>query len=141
MTPDDAHPPAPATSELEIQVRFGDTDTLGHVNNAVFASYAELGRIDLMRRVSWDEGGPILARIAIDFRAQVRLGSRVVVVSRVTRIGRTSIALQQEVLADGVVAAEVASVVVWFDYGEQRAVRVPERVRQAFQGSAAGPAA
>ena len=117
-------------------MRFGDTDALGHVNNAAYATYAELGRIALMRRVSWDEGGPILARIAIDFHAQVRLGSRVVVTTEVTRIGRSSIGLHQEVQADGERAATVESVVVWFDYDAQRPVPVPDHVRSALQGGA-----
>jgi len=146
MNPDDRSPsetPAAAgrgPHEVEIQVRFGDTDALGHVNNAAYASYAELGRIALMRRVSWDQGGPILARIAIDFHAQVRLGSQVVVTTEVTRIGRTSIGLHQEVLADGERAATVESVVVWFDYGAQRPVPVPEHVRTVLQGSSAADA-
>lgn len=149
MTPDDrptpipasdpaaAAPDGPARGELEVQVRFGDTDVLGHVNNAVYASYAELGRIDLMRRVSWDQGGPILARLAIDFVAQVRLGSRVVVTTRVARIGRSSIAMHQELLADGELAARIESVVVWFDYEAQRAVPVPDDVRTALLGASA----
>ena len=120
----------------DIQVRFGDTDALGHVNNAAYATYAEIGRIALMRRVSWDEAGPILARIAIDFHAQVRLGSRVVVTTEVTRIGRSSIGLHQEVQADGERAATVESVVVWFDYDAQRPVPVPDHVRSALQGGA-----
>jgi len=126
--------------EVEIQVRFADTDALGHVNNAAYASYAELGRIALLRSVSWDEGGPILARIAIDFHAQVRLGSRVVVTTEVTRIGRSSIGLQQEVLADGACAASIASVVVWFDYDAQRPVPVPDHVRAVLQEGRAADA-
>lgn len=124
----------------DIQVRFADTDALGHVNNAAYATYAELGRIALMRRVSWDQGGPILARIAIDFHAQVRLGSQVVVTTEVTRIGRTSVGLHQEVLADGERAATVESVVVWFDYDAQRPVPVPDHVRTVLQGSSSADA-
>lgn len=123
--------------ELEVQVRFGDTDALGHVNNASFASYAELGRLELMRRVSWDQGGPILARIAIEFRRQLLLGARVVVASEVSRIGRSSIELHQEILADGVPVATVESVVVWFDYDKQHAVRVPQHVRDVLLGEEA----
>lgn len=137
MTADDRPTPTPARSELEVQLRFGDTDVLGHVNNAAYASYAELGRIDLLKRVSWDQGGPILARLAIDFVAQVRLGSRVVVTSQVARIGRSSITLDQELLADGAVAARIESVVVWFDYEAQRTVPVPDAVRAALLGTAA----
>lgn len=126
----------PARSELEVQVRFGDTDSLGHVNNAVYASYAELGRVDLLSRVRWDESGPILARLAIDFHAQLRLGSRVVVTTEVRRIRRSSIELYQEVLADGKRVAAIESIVVWFDYGAQRSVRVPEHVRAVLEGRA-----
>jgi len=120
--------------ELEVQVRFGDTDALGHVNNTAFASYAELGRLDLMRNVGWEQGGPILARIAIDFHRQLLLGSRVVVTSEVPRIGRSSIELHQEILADGVKVATVDSIVVWFDYDKQRPVRVPDPVRETLLG-------
>ncbi len=132
--------PSQGRITTDIQVRFGDTDALGHVNNAAYATYAELGRIALMRRVSWDEGGPILARIAIDFRAQVRLGSRVVVTTAVRRIGRSSIGLHQEVLADGTCAASIESVVVWFDYDAQRPVPVPDHVRTALQDGGGPPA-
>lgn len=134
MTPDERPPTTPARSELEVQVRFADTDRLGHVNNAAFASYAELGRIELLRRVRWDDNGPILARLAIDFVAQVRLDMRVVVTTRVVRIGRKSITLHQEVLADGQVAASIDSVVVWFDYASQRPITVPDAVRVALVG-------
>jgi acyl-CoA thioester hydrolase len=153
MTPDDpaASPSSEATTsaapgggsrgprELEVQLRFGDTDALGHVNNAAYATFAELGRIALMRSVSWADGGPILARLAIDFHAQVRLGSRVVVTTDVTGIRRSSITLHQEIYADDVKAATVSSVVVWFDYDAQRSVRVPDHVREALlDGEPAG---
>jgi len=131
-----ATPRSAPRRELEVQVRFGDTDALGHVNNAAFASYAELGRVDLMDAVGWEQAGPILARIAIDFHRQLRLRTRVVVTSEVTRIGRSSIELHQEIVSDGETVATVESVVVWFDYREQRPVEVPEQVRSVLLGEA-----
>ncbi|SRR5690554_1803803 len=121
----------------EIQVRYGDTDALGHINNAVYATYAEYGRIDLFRAAlgmyteAGETGGFILARIAIDFRSQIRLGQKVEVLSGVSRIGNSSIEVKQRVLADGVLAAEIEAVVVAFDYAQQRPVRVPDAVREA----------
>ena len=35
----------------ELQMRFSDTDALGHVNNIAFASYAETGRVDFLKRL------------------------------------------------------------------------------------------
>jgi len=115
-----------------VQVRFADTDALGHVNNAAFASYAELGRLALFERSGRGVGSLILARLAIDFRRQVRIGQRVEVESGVARIGRSSITLVQRVTADGETAADVDSVVVWYDYGTQGPAPVPGDVRDAL---------
>ena len=35
--------------KLEIQVRYADIDSYGHVNNAVYLSYFELGRINFLK--------------------------------------------------------------------------------------------
>ena len=119
-----------------IQVRFGDTDALGHVNNAVFATYAETARIEFFRAEAGlysqpgETGGFILARLAMDFRSQVRLGQKVEVATRLTRLGNTSLTVTQQVLADGVVAADIEAVAGCFDYVTQRPVRVPERLRE-----------
>jgi acyl-CoA thioester hydrolase len=133
--PADELAPGPAVRrELEVQVRFEDTNAAGHVSNIAFAGYAELGRVDLMRLTSRDRDGPVLARTAIDFHDQILFGMRVVVVSEAARIGRSSIDLRQEILADGRKVATVESVVVWFDFQSQRPVPVPDEVRRALFG-------
>lgn len=120
----------------EIQVRFGDTDALGHVNNAVFATYAETARIDFFRSVAGmysepgETGGFILARLSMDFRAQVLLGQKVEVVTRLARMGNTSLTMEQQIMADGVVAADIEAVAVSFDYEKQRPVRIPVELRE-----------
>lgn len=120
----------------EIQVRFGDTDALGHVNNAVFATYAETARIEFFRSAAGmysepgESGGFILARLAIDFRSQVLLGQKVEVVTRIAGMGNSSLTMQQQILADGVVAADIEAVAVSFDYERQRPVRIPAELRE-----------
>lgn len=105
----------------DIQVRFSDTDALGHLNNTSYALYAELARLDLLREATGDgRGGFILAHIALDFRQQVRFGDQVHVLSWVERVGTTSLTLLQQVVADGSTAADVRSVVVRYDYDAQR---------------------
>jgi YbgC/YbaW family acyl-CoA thioester hydrolase len=78
-----------------IQVRFGDTDRFGHINNASFATYAEIARIELITSLGHPLGGMILAHMAIDFRRQLHVGDALVVWTRVARIGRSSIAMSQ----------------------------------------------
>ncbi len=64
-------------------VRFRDVDALGHVNNAVYSTYLEQARLDALGEL----GSVILARVEIDFRAEIRFGDEVEVHSRCSRIG------------------------------------------------------
>ena len=63
-------------SSLDIQVRYSDVDLLGHVNNATFLTYYELGRIDFFRNFIDDlaEIRFVIAHIEVDFFSEVRLG-------------------------------------------------------------------
>ena len=123
-----------------IQVRLGDTDALGHVNNAVYATYAETARIAFFRDNAGLYDGPgamggfIIARLAIDFRSQVRINQRVEVETSLVRLGNTSLTLSQIVRADGVLAAEIEAVAVCFDYGQQKPVPIPARLRELGEG-------
>ncbi|MEX2534407.1 MAG: thioesterase family protein [Trueperaceae bacterium] len=121
-----------------VEVRFGDTDMFGHVNNAAFATYLESARLAFFRdRLSGtlespggEAGGIILARLAIDFRKQLLFGASAQVTTGVERIGRTSIALKQELFSEGAVVAQADSVVVVFDYEQQCPAEVPVSVRR-----------
>ena len=104
----------------EVQMRFADTDALGHINNGSFVIYAETGRLEFLKVLGGAVRSLILAHLSVDFRQQVRFGEPIVVETWVERVGTTSVTMRQAVRASGVVAAEVRSVVVYFDYDAQR---------------------
>lgn len=106
--------------ETEIQVRFSDTDALGHVNNASFAQYSEIGRLAFGSDTGQQVTSLILARLAIDFRAQINLGDKVIIRTWVERIGRSSITMKQTIMAGDRIAADVGCVIVYFDYETNR---------------------
>jgi acyl-CoA thioesterase FadM len=119
------------------------------VNNAAFATYVETARIALITSLGYPLGGMILARLAIDYRRQLHVGDPLVVLSRVESIGRTSIRLMHALVRPddarlahgpghdvpmdeaptGDRIADVASVIVAFDYAENRPVPVPASLR------------
>ena len=127
-----------------IQLRFADSDALGHVNNATLATYVETGRLDFFAPFDGFVNSLILAHLSLDYRRQVRLHQRVEVHTSLERVGTSSVALRQLVLADGEVAVEARCVVVHFDYAAQQPAPVPEHVRrqllalQARSGSTGG---
>ena len=107
-------------------VRFRDCDAMGHVNNAVFSTYLEQARIAILGGLDTF----ILARVEIDFRAELRAGEAVEVRSRCARIGTKSFDLEHEITADGRVVAEGKSVLVSYDYERGESVPVPDALRE-----------
>lgn len=132
-------PERPAVHRIPIQVRFHDTDMFGHVNNAAFASYAELGRLRFLASLGHPAGGVILARITLDFRRQLRFGDEPDLETWVSHLGTTSAGLEQRLVEGGEVACEMSSVIVFFDYRRQQTVPVPEHLRPALQRYSSRP--
>jgi len=108
------------------RVRFNDCDPMGHVNNAAYSTYLEQARIGLL-------GGLdpfILARVEIDFRAELRSGDEVEIATRCSRVGTKSFDLEHVLRADGRVVAEATSVLVGYDYGSGQSVALSDTMRR-----------
>jgi acyl-CoA thioester hydrolase len=118
---------------VEIDVRFADTDAMGHVNNAVYLTYCEMARIRYWTDVTGEPIAPghegaeslILAEARITYRAPVFHGERVTVETRAIRIGSTSFTLEHRLSAcpPGGTARLVAtsdSVMVRYDYATDK---------------------
>jgi len=113
------------------RVRFRDCDAMGHVNNAVYSTFLEEARIDVL-------GGLvqfILARVEIDFRCELRAGEEIEVRTRCSRIGTKSFDLEHEIHADGRVAAQAKSVLVGYDYELGRSVPLSDELKARLSAS------
>jgi acyl-CoA thioester hydrolase len=115
------------------RVRFRDCDAMGHVNNSVYSTFLEEARIEMLGGLA----DFILARVEIDFRAQLRAGDEVEVHTRCARIGTKSLVLEHEVRVDGRLAAEAKSVLVGYDYEQEQSVALSDAVRAGLSGSQA----
>jgi acyl-CoA thioester hydrolase len=106
-----------AIFEHVADVRWRDTDALGHVNHAVFLTYLEEGRDAFFVQTFGGEPDYVVARIEIDLRAEVRHQQRQVTVRlEVERLGTTSLTTRETILtASGEVAAEARVVTVRWD--------------------------
>jgi acyl-CoA thioester hydrolase len=120
----------------EVEVRFRDLDTMGHVNNAVYATFLEEARVAYFERVidaSLHEVDTVLASLELDFRRPIELGDEVTVAVRIPELGESSIPMEYEVRADGEVAAtgEAVQVVVDRESGSSKAI--PREWREAIR--------
>jgi len=126
---------------ITLPVQWGDQDAFGHVNNTVYFRWFESARIAYADRIGLSElmrttrVGPILASIGCDYRRQVTYPESVIVGAKVTRIGRTSLTIEHELVtsSDRAVAAEGKSTIVVFDYNTNRPHPVPDTIRRAIE--------
>ena len=123
--------------EKRIEIRWRDVDAYRHVNNAVYATYLEECRDEWAERSLGDAGDVwdyVLARVAIDFRRELRLEDDHVVVScRLERIGTSSLTLAEEIRTeDGQLAAQAEAVLVARDRETGRSRPFTDAEREAF---------
>lgn len=122
-----------------IQIRFSDLDLAGHVNNAIYLTYFELGRLDMQRHFipkdhDWFRSGFILARNEVDYRIPILLTDKVQVQTWCSRVGGKSFDLRGVVAGadDGRIFAECRSVLVCFDYAKQVSIPIPGEWRNTL---------
>jgi len=112
-------------------VEFRDVDAADHVNNAVYLTYLETGRIQYLIDVLGPEFAYelslILAHITVDFRSPARFPETLELGARVTLIGTKSFVMEHEIRGgDGRVVLEASSVLVAYDYEANAPMAVPE---------------
>ena len=113
-------------------VRFRDLDSLGHMNNAVYATFLEQARIAFLAPLGAQVTNMILARLEIDFRAQVSVGDEVEVEVIPGRVGAKSFELDYTMRVGTTVVAEAKSVLVAYDYRSEASIDVPDAWREVL---------
>jgi acyl-CoA thioester hydrolase len=121
------------------EVRYGDLDPQGHVNNAKFLTYFEQARIYYLiqlglfsRDQSFMEVGVIIADIHITYHSTTQYGDPIKTGMRTTKIGNKSFTTEQCIMhaETGEIMASGTVVLVTFNYEESKPIPVPDQWRQ-----------
>jgi len=121
-----------------IEVRYGDLDPQGHVNNAKYLTYFEQARVNYVmhlglfdKKQSFMDIGFIIADIHIAYHAPVHFGEAIKVGVRTAKIGNKSMTMEQCIVDEaGKVLASGTLIVVTFDYADMKSILVPDRWRK-----------
>ena len=122
-----------------IEVRYGDLDPQGHLNNAKYLTYFEQGRIHYLRHLGlFTEGqsfmdiGVILADVHITFKKPVEWGIPVKVGVRTMKIGNKSMIVEQTVVhAETEELFAIGEVVmVAYDYHDGKSISIRQDWRE-----------
>ena len=129
-----------------IEVRYGDLDPQGHVNNAKHLTFFEQARIAYMIELglftkdqSFMEIGVILADVHITYHAPIYFGEHIKAGVHISKLGTKSMTWEQNIVdaKTGKVLAKGEVIMVTYDYREEKTVNIPHEWREkikAFEG-------
>jgi acyl-CoA thioester hydrolase len=125
------------------KLRYADTDRQGHVNNAVFATFCESGRVMFLYDEKLNLAGPdanfVVVRLELDFRSELFYPGRVDIGTRVLGIGRTSFRLGQGIFNGETCAAKAETVLVLMDAATRKAKALTPQLRAWLEERLAKP--
>ena len=133
--------------QITLTVRFGDIDSLGHVNHAKYLTYMEQARVCYVRDIcGWDGNlmklGMILARVTVDYFLPLHFNETVHVLTRCARLGNKSFDLayliQREKNGQREVISTAITNMVAYEYASDQTISVPDLWREkilAFEPS------
>ena len=122
-----------------IEVRYGDLDPQGHVNNAKHLTYFEQARVAYWIKLglftkdqSFMEIGVILADVHLTYLEPIYYGQNIQVGVHVSKLGNKSMTWEQNIV-DADTGRELARgevVVVAYDYRKEETMSIPPEWRE-----------
>ena len=119
---------------LTVSPRFAETDALGHINNTVLPVWFEQGRHSIFEvvhpKLSVDDWPLILAKMSVEFVAQIFFGEDVEIRTGIEKIGNSSMLVKHEAWQRDQLVARGDAVMVYFDYQSNQSAKIPEDIRK-----------
>ncbi|MFC4276551.1 acyl-CoA thioesterase [Achromobacter aloeverae] len=135
---DDGNPLSAPLHTAYVDVRWGDLDADGHVNNATLLGYAEEARMQWSAALALGRSAPglmsVVASQACSYRAPVGYPARLAVTLRCGHVGNSSVGLVfdlRDAADERVAYARAAITWVWVDRGDKRPRPMPSVLRAA----------
>ncbi|NVK19832.1 MAG: acyl-CoA thioesterase [Methylocystaceae bacterium] len=119
-------------------IRFADLDRLDHVNNVMFATYSESGRVAFLEEV--DPGstggngvGWVIAKLTVNFLAAAYYPGTVRIGTVVRRIGNSSIGVEQGLFSNGKCFATCENILVWADTKNEKSLPLSDEMKEKLR--------
>ncbi|MBO9535065.1 thioesterase family protein [Herbaspirillum sp.] len=122
-------------------IRWGDMDALGHVNNTVYFRFMEQCRIEWLDvacgpTIAADQG-PVIVNAHCNFRRQMKYPASIAVEMHAGALGRTSVETTyviRDAAIPEIIYADGAAKIVWVDFGKEKSTALPDALRQLLTG-------
>ena len=127
-------------SELNIDVRYYETDQMGIVHHSNYVRYFECGRVDMLKKLGLpiekiEEAGVMLPVVSVECRYKVpaRFGDTLKVVTLIDEVPRAKLVIRTEIFnPDGLLCCEGKVVLGFINSLTRRPVRCPDELADVF---------
>ena len=123
--------------EMNIPIRWGDMDAMGHVNNTTYFRYLEIARVDWLNQFNSapkPEGeGPVIVNAFCNFYKQLEYPGDVLLKMYTSDPARTTFetwATMEQAANPGTIYAAGGATLIWVDFPKQKAVDLPGWLRE-----------
>jgi acyl-CoA thioester hydrolase len=130
----------PARHEIEVDVRYAETDQMGVVHHANYLVWFELARTDLCataghRYADIERAGTLLMVVGADvrYRRSARYGDRLRLLCWIDRLRSRDLTFAYEVRCGDELLATGSTDHVWVARDTGRPTRAPDEVQRAFE--------
>lgn len=118
------------------KLRYADTDRQGHINNAVFSTMLETGRVELLyspgQHLHAEGCSFVIASLHLDFLGEITWPGQVDIGTGVESVGKSSVTLKQGLFQQGVCVATAKTVIVQMNETTRRSHPLPDQTLQCF---------
>jgi len=119
--------------------RFGDMDSLGHVNNTVPAGWFEIARnpiieiFDPSKELKRETFPLILVHSDYDFTDQLYFKYDVEIKTTISRIGTKSFTVYHEAWQQGRLCVKGSAVLVYYNFNTEKSEPIPEEKKKMLE--------
>ncbi len=138
----------PRSHSHRLRVRYADCDPQGHVFNANYLTYFDIGLTELWREAigsyndMLDSGvDMVVAEATVRYKAPARFDDEVDIHVTVAHLGNTSMITEMEITRDGQAVVDGRMVHVFVDRETMTKTPIPDRIRSALSDHAQQPPA
>ncbi len=98
------------------KIRYSDTDRQGHVNNSVFSSFLETGRVEILYNsenpLLSDNSSFVIASIKLNFLSEINWPGKIEIGTGILKIGNSSITFYQKLFQNNICVADAETIIV-----------------------------
>ncbi|MFC0559544.1 acyl-CoA thioesterase [Halalkalibacter alkalisediminis] len=117
----------------KIDPRVSETDGAGHINNTTIPIWFESGRDEIFKlftpNLSFDEWKCVIVKMEVEYIAQIYYGKEVTVKTWLSRLGKSSFDVYEEIHQDGTIRAKGKATYVNFNFNRQKSESIPDPIK------------